>query len=37
VTKIAEQIRAHDDNAEEILEKVLVKNPARYLDNPRLD
>ena len=37
VTKIADMIREKYDNAEEILETVLVKNPAKYLDNPRLD
>ena len=37
VTKIADMIREKYENAEEILETVLVKNPAKYLDNPKLD
>lgn len=35
--KIADMIRGKYKNAEEILNTVLVKNPAKYLDNPRLD
>ena len=37
VTKIADMIRAKYDNADEILQTVLVTNPANYLDNPMLD
>lgn len=36
VTTIADEIRAKCENAQQILETVLVKNPANYLDNPRL-
>ena len=37
VTKIADMIRAKYPNAEEVLETVLIRNPANYLNNPRLD
>lgn len=32
--QIADMIRAKYDNAEEILQTVLVTNPANYSDNP---
>lgn len=35
--KIREEINKKCANAEEILQTVLVDNPARYLDNPQLD
>lgn len=37
ITKIADMIRARYDNTEQILQRVLVTNPANYLDNPMLD
>lgn len=37
VTKIADRIRARYKNAEQILQAVLVTNPANYLDNPLLE
>lgn len=33
---MADRIRERYDNAEEVLHTLLVENPARYLDNPRL-
>ena len=35
--KIREEIHKRCEDAEEILQAVLVDNPARYLDNPQLD
>ena len=35
--KIADMIREKYPNAEDILNKLVVENPARYLDNPKLD
>ena len=37
VTKIADRIRKKYENGEQILETILVKNPAQYLDNPQID
>ena len=36
IVKMAEKIRQHYENSDAIVQKLLVANPANYLDNPNL-